>query len=452
MDEFKKRYDAARDAVASMQDGAYDAALSLANDYPDNPHAVCLLGELHLKAEQYGIALMMYERADAILPQSTTILNNLGMCWEGRGSNTQARTFYLRANKLAPDKAGYMANIANTLLNESNWKEGLKWAAKAVKADPANNVAQSNYGIANLALGNWAEGWKGFEHQLGRKYRKIIQYQGEPRWNGEPGKTVVVYGEQGLGDEVMYASCLADAAKDARIIVECDPRLEGLFRRSFPLLDVYGTRRIEPVDWPNKYKIDASCGIAHLPKIYRNNSESFPRTPYLVADPERRAMFRGWLDAIDGDPKTGRKKPKIGLTWIGGGKHPLAAHRKVGVNAFWPMFDAIDADWISLSHKPEDLTGTPVRACKWVERNQDYDDAAALIAELDIVVGIHGSAHHLAGALGKPTLTFVPHRHIWLYGPEKFPWYDLTLFRQRQNEQWIDTIRRASPCLSRSFT
>jgi hypothetical protein len=445
LDEFKKRYDKARDLAATMDGGAYDAALSLANDFPDNAHAICLLGELHLKAEQYGVARVLYERADALLQKSATILNNLGMCWEGTGNNEKARTLYMKAHRIAPDKSGYMANIANTLLNESKWKDGLEWSSKAIKSDPENSSAQSNYGIANLALGNWEEGWRGFEHQLGRKYRKIIQYQDEPRWQGEKEKTVVVYGEQGLGDEVMYASCLEDASKDAKLILECDPRLEGLFKRSFPFADVYGTRRIEPVAWPNKYKIDASCGIAHLPKIYRNTKESFPRKPYLVADPDRRAMFKGWLDSMG-------KRPKIGITWTGGGKHPLASHRKVGLPAFWPLFDEVDAEWISLSHKAEDLSGTPVRSSKWIEKNQDYDDAAALIAELDLVVGIHGSAHHLAGALGKPTLTFVPHRHIWLYGQESFPWYDLTLFRQRQNEPWIETIRRASPCLSRFFT
>jgi hypothetical protein len=228
---------------------------------------------------------------------------------------------------------------------------------------------------------------------------------------------------------------IPDVVRDSKkVILECDKRLQGLFRRSFPAVDVYGTRRVVPVDWHEGYQIDASVPAGGLGRFYRRSPEACPRTPYLIADPLRRDAMREWL---------GSGKKKIGLTWSGGMLHTEQAERDMGLKALTPLFDKWDATFVSLQYKPCDVSGTPVKVHPLVEANTDYDDAAALVAELDMVVGVHTSAHHLAGALGVPTLTYVPTRHSWYYQSDTFPWYPLTLFRQRPGEKWVDTVRRS---------
>src|SRR5690606_17227090 len=153
-----------------------------------------------------------------------------------------------------PKNANILANMGVAYQKEDDQKNAGEWARRALAVDPNHADAWATLGFVALAEGDWQTGWKGYAHALGGKFRKKIQYGEEPLWDGTPGKTVAFYGEQGLGDEIMYASCLEDAARDVQVIVECDPRLEGLFRRSFPYASVYGTRRKKEVAWPAQHQ------------------------------------------------------------------------------------------------------------------------------------------------------------------------------------------------------
>jgi hypothetical protein len=257
------------------------------------------------------------------------------------------------------------------------------------------------------------------------------------RWDGSPNKTVVFYGEQGIGDEVMYASCVPDAVERCKeVIVECDPRLEGLFRRSFPKAHVYGTRRVNEVEWPARHQIDARCPVGQLPQFFRPTKESCPGTPYLVADPERRVQWRALFDSWG-------KKPKIGLAWSGGSKHNNPEAREIGLEGFRELIESVDADWVSLQYKDPsaeiEASGMPVKHYPRATLTNDYDDTAGLVAELDLVIGPHTSVHHLAGALGVPSLILVPEKSIWIYQQPTLPWYgSATLVRQKGS--WKETV------------
>ena len=278
---------------------------------------------------------------------------------------------------------------------------------------------------------------------LGGKFRKIITLNDEPRWDGKRVDTLFVYGEQGLGDEIMMASCIPDAARDVgKVVLECDPRLAGLFKRSFPGVDVYGTRRVKSVDWPQQYTVDAGAAIGQLPMFYRPTPEACPGTPYLVADPERRLQWRALLDSLG-------RKPKIGICWSGGRKWTNAVGRSMGLEAFRPLIEAIDADWISLQYKDPQAeiaaAGLPVRHWPHGATTSDYDDTAALVSELDMVIGVHTAVHHLAGALGVPALVLVPSKGLWIWQLEPMPWYrSARTFKQRADEPWQKTMQRLS--------
>lgn len=420
-------------------DEAHKICSDILNDSPDDSLALFLIGTIYARAGRHGIALPLFERVAMLAKHRPEAWNNIGMCLAECHRYTDARAAFMRALDMQ-HSATHLANVALTHLNEGEYKTAIAMCKQALKMEPDHKGAWTTLGFASLAVGDWATGWKGFDHCLGGKFRKEITHQAAPRWDGSKGKTVCVYGEQGIGDEIMYASCLPDAMKDARIIVECDPRLEGLFRRSFPDATVYGSRRTE-AKWLESVKLDANCAIGSLPGMYRPTRESCPKIPYLVADPERRLQWRSLLDTYG-------NRPTIGICWSGGRQATQAKRRQVGLEALRPLIESIDANWISLQYKDPtaeiNASGMDVKHYARAVQSPDFDDTAALVAECDVVIGIHTTVHHLAGALGVPSIILVPDSPMWNYATgDSLPWYgSQRLWRQKPHEAWIDCIKR----------
>lgn len=410
--------------------------IEVLNEEPDNPKALFLMATVLLRAERFGLAYNILKRCEAMASRPE-ILNNLGMALEGMHHDAEARKCFIKAYEGDKKTANYPANVAMTWLQESRFDKAIEWSDKALRLDPEHHGAWTSKGFASLAKGNWKDGWRGYRYCLGGKFRKKIQYGEEPEWDGSKGKHLVVYGEQGLGDEIMYASCLNEAIADAAsTVVECDKRLEGLFSRSFPNATVYGTRREDAIAWPAHHQIDCSTPIGGLPEFYRQTDESFNGQSYLVADPERRLQWRALFKSFG-------KKPKIGICWSGGRHITGAAWRDMGIEAFAPLFKRWDADWFSLQYKTPDLKGFNVRHYKRAVQSDDYDDTAAFVAELDLVIGVHTTVHHLAGALGVPAIVLVPQKRTWVYAREDIPWYGASkLFHQKDGETWLQTMER----------
>jgi hypothetical protein len=348
----------------------------------------------------------------------------------------EAMVFFRKAWGLEK-RANFASNIGNCYLSEDKFDAAIEWAQRALSLDSQCKSARSVVAMASLSRHDWATGWDHYESLLGGKFRKEVQYQEEGRWDGTPGKTLIVYGEQGLGDEVMYASCVPDVARENRVVLECDKRLEGLFRRSFPQVTVHGTRR-EAVSWLDEWKFDARCSIGTLPKFFRRKADDFPGTPYLTADPERRLQWKALLASFGA-------RPKIGLAWSGGSKHNNPDARAIGLEGLRPLIESVDADFVSLQYRDpsEEIaaSGLPVKHWPRATLTADYDDTAGLVAELDLVIGPHTSVHHLAGALGVPSLILVPKKTIWVYQQAAMPWYRNAVL-VKQGGDWRKTVEQ----------
>lgn len=422
-------------------DDAAKKAAKVLDDDPENALALFVIATVYSRAERFGVAANIFTRITQIKPDRAEPWNNLGMCYSGMGMNIKARQCFNEAWKR--EKQGiFAANLGMSHFADRDFRKAREWCDKALAMGESKS-AMTTLGMVYLSLGEWEKGWQYNNASIGGKFRKDIQYLEEPRWNGEKGQGVVFYGEQGLGDEIMYASCIQDAAKDCReAILECDKRLEGLFSRSFPGVSVYGTRTQQGIAWPNKHQIDARCPAGQLPEFYRKSPKDCPGTPYLVADPERRIQWRALMDSWG-------PRPKIGICWSGGSKYNKPKERAIGLEAMRPLIEGLDANFVSLQYKDptEEIaaTGLPVRHYKRACETDDYDDTAALVAELDLVIGVHTTAHHLAGALGIPGIILVPHKTIWIYclPDDLMPWYSSArLFKQRDGEKWTETVKR----------
>ena len=405
--------------------------IEMMEDDLNDPVALNFRGYAHLLLEDEATAYQFLKRSVDISPNCGN-LTNLGKCLNEMGKHDEALKLFMQAAEYKPDYAPVYANASATLVQMSRWDDALACAEMALECDPNNVNAATNRAHALLAKGEWKQGFADFELGLGGKFRREWEYGDKGRWQGESGK-VVVYGEQGLGDEIFYAQALEDASTRASIILDCAPKLENLFKRSLPFAEVHGTRREESPSWLGKAPIDYRCAIGSLFHLYRNADSDFRQSPWLVACPERSRMWRALFDSY--------KKPVIGIALKSGTRKNNAIGREIDIGEFYPLMSTVDAVYVSLEYKgddPEELKSFP-----FATRSNDYDDTAALISQLDAVVGICTTSLHASDALGIPTYCLIPDKHNWRF-TEAFQRLPNQHFYPQQGRSWKDVIAQVA--------
>ena len=389
--------------------------------------------------------------ATQLWPKDSAAWTNLGHAASQMWLIDEAERAYKKGLQCAKDPKHIKTlwlNLSALYLDTGRFAEGEALTRKILEVDPDHENAQANLGFCQLARRDW-EGWKGYHKTIGSDWRPKVQYHDEPEWDGTPGKVVALYSDQGLGDEVSFASVVPDAVDICkRVILDCDARLEGLFKRSFPFAKVYGTRTAKEAKWDREdWKIDASLPLGQIGEFFRTKDSDFTGEPYLVPCPDRVKMWKG-LFASKG-------KPVIGIAWTGGVPKSNARNRRVTLEDFLPLFNGIDAHFVSLQYKDASKEIREFKAAhpyidleqySFGTLTQDYDDTAALVASLDYVLCIQTAVGHTAGALGVPVTVLLPVATQWKYGTahETIPWYkSLRIVRQAKTGHWSHEIERA---------
>lgn len=428
MKTFQERFE---DAIVMLESNQYVDALGIASgmaeEEPDSPDPAILMAMALYKAKHQGAAMLLYEAAIRRAPDRAPLYSNMACCLIEQ-SPEKALELLERAEKLQPQAVTTLANLCSVHCSLGNYDTSLKYAEKCLALEPGNPDATYNSALVMLAQGNWAEGWPRWDVSLGNKFRKEREYSTrETRWtpDGCEGQTVVIYGEQGLGDEVMFASMFPKETFGAKeIIIDCDKRLEGLFRRSFPHLRVEGTRHSEWQDWHET--VDAKLEMGGLGTLFAR--QPFRSRAYLKADPRRRMQWRALLDSLG-------PKPKIGIAWNGGSPNTGEKKRSISLDQWASVFDGIDAEFVSLEYR-DGAAHPRVHDFPWGTRTQDYDDTAALVSELDLVIAVTTTVVDLCGALGKECWALVPDVPPWRYGIDgdaMFFYESVRVFRSKGN-------------------
>lgn len=429
-----------------------DEAMELCNrvilDEPDNPGALYVIGCVLLKAARQVQAIQIAKRITHLCPNDFRGWSLLALCWgELHRYDESVRNAERAVKCKRTDKT--LSDLAYAHTNAGNWDladKFLKEAMSEIAANPSAlvNEAKTNCrvseGYIRLAKGDWKEGFEAFRATMRTKWRKEWTYGDSKEWFGEPDAVVMVTGEQGLGDEIMAASVIHDAAKSCKqFIFDCDARLATLFQRSFPGVLVTPTRREREITLPVMPTHHKS--LFGLGELFRQKDEDFPRDPYLIPNSEDVRMFR--------ERFRGRKI--VGLAWSGGlprtGKEP----RDAGLNAFVPLLKR-GGEFLSLQYTEdaqeiqalEQQRGIKIHRLPWVTRGQDMDLLASLISACDEVIGVHTTALHLSSALGVKTTTLVHRGSGWRYSGNDLIWYpeSTKLWRKNTGESWRDCIER----------
>jgi hypothetical protein len=404
-------------------------------EHPNDAATLHFLGYIWLTSGKEAFAYQMFRRALQEAPNNHAIWTSLGRAAHELNMTKEAINCFWKSVEIKPDYAMAYSNAAATLVQTSDWESAEKAAKMALECDPTDLNSQLNLSHCYLAKGKWADGWKQWAKSLGGKFRKEWTYGDESRWDGSAGKRLVIYGEQGLGDEILFASCVDDAIRvSEKVWIDCDPKLENLFKRSFPTAEVHGTRREEQPEWVLSADPTARCPIGGLPEFFRLNDADFPGTPYLDADPERvlmwKSLFKSW-----GDVKV------IGLTTHGGVKANNERGRTLAVEDLEPLLSMKGVRFVSLDYK-DNVKDPRIAEFPFAAKSEDYDDQAALIAACDMVLGTPTTAQHCAVGLGVKTWCLVPTYHQWRYAYHYYPWGRSMRLIMQGERSWSDVINQ----------
>jgi tetratricopeptide (TPR) repeat protein len=425
-----KRYD---EAVASL-----DRTIALAPNYADahNNRAVAL-DQLGRQAE----ALASVDRALTIEPGHRAALVTRAVILRKLGRAEEALATCDRALALLADDPKALTVRGDALVDLERFEQALANFDRLIARDPSA-APKWNKSFICLGLGRLAEGWALYENRWVAAAGLVPRSYTQPRWNGEQvDDTLLVWGEQGLGDEILHASMIPDLKTRIRsVTLEVEPRLVPLFARSFPGVTVVP---LSPALHAGPFA--AQVPLGDLGRHLRVDWQAFPKREqgYLLADTGRTHELRQRLD--DG-------RTIVGLSWVS--KAPIGGARKSArLSDFASLLRSPGYRFVDLQYGDTQIErdalerelGVRVERLSDIDNTNDLDGLAALMCACDAIVTVSNTTAHLAGALGRPTWVMVPHGHarIWYWFRDRSdsPWYPrVRVRRQRRGQSWSELI------------
>lgn len=421
----------------------FEHAIALRPDYAEAHNSLGVLLAPDFPQE----AFTCFQRALAGRPNYADAHGNMGNVLHVLDRHDEAITSYRRALAIKPDHAEAHNNLGMVLrsLNRDDDAVACFETAQAIRPDYVD--AQLNEGLSRLALGDYATGWKKYAwRKLTANFSHGKKNPPRPLWLGNwdiAGKTILLHGEQGLGDTIQFARYAPRVAqRGARVILAVQEPLSPL------LGDIEGVSvlRAKGEAVP---PFDCYCPLPSLPLAFGTTLDTIPAdVPYVRPPADRLAKWRPAMESLG--------RPRIGLMWRGS-QHNQLRNRAIPLRILLPLLDLPDLHWVALQKEvPEEdmplLEGARI-ATFLGDRQSDLADAAAMIAMLDLVITIDTSIAHLAGAMGKPVWVLLPFSADWrwLRHRDDSPWYPTArLFRQAALGDWTSVARQVENAIGRS--
>lgn len=400
------------------------------NQFPYDDQTRFLLADAYSRIEFNGLAINLLHNVLQSRPDYPEGWCNLGVALRKELFHSQAEEAWNRALELQGDTAEVCGNMAGLYADSGKPDEAIQWCDRALACDPDNAQAKWQKALALLTKGDFAAGWPLYEarKQLpGWDSRPSVV---APNWDGGPVKHLYIHGEQGVGDEIMFGTCLSIAIEKAeKVTIEVNPAVAGLFARTWP------HAHIVIMEAPGCY--DAKVAMGSLPGLM-----GVHRCEYLKPSPKTIAYYRDKLEELG-------PGPYIGLAWVGGMKQTRVVDRTIPLSLLEPIREIGTCVSVQYEHTnpmigPErERAGLPLIDME--SAGKDLHAQAALMAALDAVVTVQQTAVHVAGAVGTPCYALIPQSPQWRYGltGETMPWYrSVRLFRQGSGENWGAVVAR----------
>ena len=452
---------------------------------PKNAEYYTVLGNLLSQNGQLHEAIQVHRMAHGLCPSHAKYLNNLGAGLLTAGAFTEAKEILSEAIQRDPLQAEYHFNLAqaldangqpydainalesalclrqeygdayqslSVLFADIGWQVASRLCQERAKElDPQNPYICSASGAINLAEGNFKAGWVEFESRFTMwsdlRYRQkgVAPRSTPPQiWGGETlaGKTILVWTEQGIGDEVLYSGMLPDlVSMSGKVVFQCSRRMVPIFQRSFPTIDV----RASPTPDSNLTELGITANyqssLVSLGRYLRPSFESFPhRQSYLKYDDERVSELRSRYGA----------GPLVGISWQS--QAPQIGQKKsINLADLAPVLKVPGVRFVSLQYgdcaqevqSVSKELGVEIIHDPSVNPLKDMDTFFAQVAAMDLIISTSNTTAHVAGAIGRPTWVMLRPgaASLWYWFKDRTdsPWYkSVRLFRTSNAPQLQD--------------
>jgi hypothetical protein len=345
----------------------------------------------------------------------------------------QALMYYAQALTQNRHHAGAFNNYGNVLREAGDPLGGIPFLQRAIQLDPSNVTAQFNLAVAYLLQGDYARGWPQYESRW--QYEHLagtLPDFAQPRWTGQDvkGKTVLVIGEQGHGDNIQFVRFVGDiVGRGARVVLVVDPSLKPLLQGpGIPDVRVFGETLPEFNFW---------IPIMSIPGVIVATLDNLsPVQYYLTADSQRMTQWQQRLG-----PK---RRLRVGFCWSGRRDTWINGHKAMPFESMLALIQRNPAyEWVNLQvdcTAEEETQLVQAGVATYPGSIKTFADSAALIMHMDVILAVDTAVAHLAGALGRPVWVMLNQFGLdwrWLLNRDDSPWYSTArLFRQPVMDDW----------------
>jgi len=414
------------------------------------------------------------QKAVSLVPNSAEFHNNLGVLFNRQGRFEEAVAASDKAITMQAEYVEAHNNLGTALIELGRFSEAKAAFERAINIDLECAEAHHNRSLVLLLTAQFEEGWKEYEWRWRHKgFSTPLRPFPQQWWNGsvQEVEKLLVWGEQGIGDEVQFSGLIRHiVSRGITVVIECDHRLVPLLRRSFP-----GTVVVERTDPPapslKEPSITHQIPMASIPRVLglsvpprllvplprlvlgdagagedKSGGMSF-QNPFIIIDEKERDRFRSEYKA-DGDPLL------VGISWRSGNRQE-GQKRSIGLENWGPIFRAPGARFVNLQYGEcsEELQeahshfGVKVLEDERINPLRDLESFTAQMAAMDMVISVDNSTVHFAGAMGVKVWTMLPTVPDWRWGlvGDKTRWYPtMRLFRQEERGKWEPVISRVA--------
>ena len=442
-------------------DDAIEAYRQAIQIQPNQGEAYYNLGNALHRQEKLEEAIEAYQQAIQIQPNYVDAYNNLGVVLIDHEKLRESVQIYQKTLEIQPNYADAYNNLGNALREQGKLEESIRIFQKATYIQPNHAEAHNNLAMTLLLKGDFKNGWKQYEW---RRQCDNFPFEkrdfSQPFWEGtDPkAKSILVWTEQGIGDEIMFSSILPDLlSRNANVIVESDTRMVSLFQRSFPKIR-FIPRQNPPNSQLLNTTMDYQTPIGSLGKWFRTDNNSFilNRNTYLYACPKKTSEIRKKYQEL------AKEKILIGISWKSTGidqRQTYSKKKKSTLLEHWqPVLAQRNCYFINLQYgnvkqelnEFQKHNNLKIHQDEEIDSLSSLDDFAAQISALDLVISTSNTTVHLAGALGKQVWTLLPHIPDWRWTLEREDtlWYPkMRLFRQHRIGDWSDVFQQVKLAL-----
>ncbi len=386
-------------------------------------------------------------KAHELKPTDPVIINNLAILLKDLGRLEESLALYDQVLAQGSQSSDVFMNRGNTLQEMGRFEEALADYDRGLSLSPPHPRAHVNRARLLFKMGKYADAAKAFEWRLANLESAYLSACQQKRWDGSDlsGKSILIYGEQGIADEIFFASCIPDVLEQAAACyLECHPKLVGVFQKSFPKAIVTARSidgSLSPVQ--QNTEIDYFIPMGSLPLILRQSTENYTNhLPHLKADPEQVLFWKKRIDALGAGLK-------IGISWKTQGadtSNALRAKSRTDIEVWESLLKTKNVHFVNLQYGEtlkdrtfvQESLGVTIHDWDDLDLFNDLEGVLALVSTLDLIISIPTAVTSLAGGLGKPVWVSVPYNFTSIPGQEETykPEPQLTYIPQNTPGDW----------------